>query len=60
MGGLLMATFYACWESLLYRGALRWGCLGMGAMALSVNQVILVTLGIGRSGHAWLPILGFV
>jgi len=33
IGSLLMATFYAHRESTLYRGALRWGCLGMGAVA---------------------------
>ena len=33
VGCLLMATFYARRESPLYRGALRWGCLALGAAA---------------------------
>ena len=33
LGSLVMATFYAPRESPLYRGALRWGCLGLGAAA---------------------------
>ena len=40
MGSLLMATFYARRESPLYRGALRWGCLGMGAGAFMDNEPV--------------------
>jgi hypothetical protein len=34
LGSLLMATFYAGPESRLYRGALRWGLVGIGAASV--------------------------